>query len=74
MRNLSSGEITRQQSFPPMKYKTEKERTNMQLTQEILRYIDEHREEAYQLLIELAQIPAPSNHEEKCAAFCYSIY
>lgn len=42
----------------------------MQLTSEILQYIDEHREEAYQLLIELAQIPAPSNHEEKRAAFC----
>ena len=42
----------------------------MQLTQEIFSYIDEHREEAYQLLIELAQIPAPSNHEEKRAAFC----
>lgn len=43
---------------------------NMQLSQEILGYIDDHREEAYQLLIELAQIPAPSNHEEKRAAFC----
>lgn len=42
----------------------------MQLTQEIFQYIDEHREEAYQLLLELAQIPAPSNHEEKRAAFC----
>jgi len=42
----------------------------MQLTQEILQYIDEHRQEAYDLLIELAQIPAPSNHEEKRAAFC----
>lgn len=42
----------------------------MQLNQEILHYIDEHREEALQLLIELAQIPAPSNHEQKRAAFC----
>lgn len=42
----------------------------MQLNQEILHYIDEHREEAFQLLIELAQIPAPSNHEQKRAAFC----
>lgn len=49
---------------------SQKEMTNMQLNQEILHYIDEHREEALQLLIELAQIPAPSNHEQKRAAFC----
>ena len=42
----------------------------MQLSQEIIQYIEEHRQEAYDLLIELAQIPAPSNHEEKRAAFC----
>ena len=36
----------------------------------VLRYMDEHRQEAYALLLELAQIPAPSNHEEKRAAFC----
>ena len=42
----------------------------MQLTPEILQYIDSHREEAYQLLLELAQIPAPSNHEEQRAEFC----
>lgn len=42
----------------------------MQLTESILNYIDEHREEAFQLLVELAQIPAPSNHEEMRAAFC----
>ena len=42
----------------------------MQLSQEILQYINEHQQEAYDLLIELAQIPAPSNHEEKRAAFC----
>ncbi len=42
----------------------------MQLTPEILRYIDEHRQEAFDLLLELAVIPAPSNHEEKRAAFC----
>lgn len=42
----------------------------MQLSQEILQYIDEHRQEAFDLLVELAQIPAPSNHEEKRAAFC----
>ena len=42
----------------------------MELSQRILTYIDHHREEAYQLLLELAQIPSPSNHEERRAAFC----
>lgn len=42
----------------------------MQLSQEIIRYIEEHRQEAYDLLVELAQIPAPSNMEEKRAEFC----
>jgi len=42
----------------------------MQLSEHIKKYIEEHREEAYQLLTELAKIPAPSNHEEKRAAFC----
>ena len=42
----------------------------MQLTQNILDYIKEHEQEAVELLIELAQIPAPSHHEEKRAAFC----
>ena len=42
----------------------------MQLSQEILHYIEEHRQEAFDLLIELAQIPAPSNYEEKRATFC----
>lgn len=42
----------------------------MELTQHILEYIEAHREEAYDLLIELAQIPAPSNHEEVRAEFC----
>lgn len=42
----------------------------MQLTQQILTYIEDHRQEAYDLLLELAQIPAPSNHEEKRAEFC----
>ena len=37
---------------------------------EIMTYIAKHREEAYALLLELARIPAPSNHEEKRAAFC----
>ena len=42
----------------------------MQLTQQILDYIDAHRQEAFDLLVELAKIPAPSNHEEKRAEFC----
>lgn len=42
----------------------------MQLSEQILTYIAQHRQEAQELLIELAQIPAPSNHEEKRAAFC----
>ena len=42
----------------------------MKLTSEILQYIEDHRQEAFDLLVELAQIPAPSNHEEKRAAFC----
>lgn len=42
----------------------------MKLTSEILQYIEDHRREAFDLLVELAQIPAPSNHEEKRAAFC----
>jgi len=42
----------------------------MEMTREILNYMDDHRQEAYDLLIELAQIPAPSNHEEKRAEFC----
>lgn len=42
----------------------------MKLTAPILKYIDAHRQEAYELLLELAQIPAPSNYEEKRAEFC----
>lgn len=42
----------------------------MMLTEEILKYIEEHRQEAFDLLVELAQIPAPSNHEELRAAYC----
>ena len=40
------------------------------LKQEIQEYIDAHEEEAYRLLVTLAQIPAPSNHEEKRVEFC----
>ena len=45
----------------------------MELTKEILTYIDSHWQQAYELLIELAQIPAPSNHEEKRAQFCKAL-
>ena len=40
------------------------------LKQEIQEYIDAHETEAYRLLVTLAQIPAPSNHEEKRMEFC----
>lgn len=36
----------------------------------MLMYIEEHKKEAYELLLTLARIPAPSNHEEKRARFC----
>ena len=39
------------------------------LDQTILDYISEHAQETYDLLVELAQIPSPSNHEEKRAEF-----
>lgn len=42
----------------------------MKITREIIDYIDAHADEAYELLLTLAQIPAPSNHEEKRAEFC----
>lgn len=42
----------------------------MDISQEILKYIDGHRQEAFDLLVELAQIPAPSHHEELRAEFC----
>ena len=42
----------------------------MNLTNEILSYIESHADEALALLTELAQIPAPSNHEERRAEFC----
>ena len=37
--------------------------------QEILDYIEAHRQYGYDLLAELGQIPAPSNHEEKRAQY-----
>lgn len=42
----------------------------MLLNEQILSYIEAHQQEAFDLLVELAQIPAPSNHEELRAAFC----
>ncbi len=42
----------------------------MNLTPDILTYIENHQQEAFDLLAELAQIPAPSHHEEKRAQFC----
>ena len=40
------------------------------LEQKVLDYIHGHEQEARELLITLAQIPSPSNHEEKRADFC----
>ena len=42
----------------------------MKITEQILEYIKSHEQEAVELLMELAQIPAPSHQEEKRAAFC----
>lgn len=42
----------------------------MELTCDILNYIDTHSQEAIELLISLAQIPAPSNYEGERANFC----
>ena len=42
----------------------------MEITREMTAYMDEHRQEAYELLLTLAQIPAPSHHEEQRAEFC----
>ncbi len=41
----------------------------MILNNTILKYIEAHKDEAFELLVELAQIPAPSNQEEKRAEF-----
>ena len=40
------------------------------LSNEVLNYIENSKEEVYQLLEELCQIPAPSGKEEKRAKFC----
>ena len=37
---------------------------------DVISYLDDHAEEALRLLMELAQIPAPSNQEERRAKFC----
>lgn len=42
----------------------------MNLSNRILQYIDTHAEDAQQLLLDLARIPAPSDHEERRAQFC----
>jgi acetylornithine deacetylase/succinyl-diaminopimelate desuccinylase-like protein len=42
----------------------------MSLPQTIINYIEQHKDEAFRLLVELAKIPSPSNHEEKRARFC----
>ena len=42
----------------------------MTLSKDTLQYIDTHAKEAFRLLCELAQIPAPSNHEDRRAQFC----
>ena len=40
------------------------------MKEEALTYLELHAEEALRLLMELAQIPAPSNQEERRAEFC----
>ena len=40
------------------------------MTNEVISYIESHADEALRLLIDLAQIPAPSNQEERRAEFC----
>ena len=42
----------------------------MELTNHVLEYIKAHEQEALELLMELAVIPAPSHHEERRAYFC----
>ena len=37
----------------------ERKRKQMILSEEMIRYIENHRQEAYSLLLELARIPAP---------------
>ena len=42
----------------------------MKLTKEMTAWVEDHFQEHYELLLELAQIPAPSNQEERRAEFC----
>ena len=42
----------------------------MDMTGQITEYISKHMDETLELLVTLAKIPAPSNHEEKRAEFC----
>ena len=42
----------------------------MKLNADILQYIKDHEQQALELLLELAVIPAPSHHEELRAEFC----
>ena len=42
----------------------------MQLNEQIIKYIESHFDEARDIIIELAKIPAPSHNEEKRAEFC----
>ena len=42
----------------------------MTLNADILQYIEHQSQEAFDLLVELAQIPAPSHYEDRRAAFC----
>lgn len=42
----------------------------MDISQNVLEYIESHRQEAFDLLVTLAQIPAPSGQEQLRAKFC----
>ena len=42
----------------------------MSINESVVKYVDAHKQEAYELLLTLAQIPAPSHNEEKRAEFC----
>ncbi|MBO5300303.1 MAG: peptidase, partial [Clostridia bacterium] len=42
----------------------------MKLDEKLLDYIETLKDEQYQLLLTIAQIPAPSGNEEKRAEFC----
>lgn len=42
----------------------------MSLNESVISYIDSHKDEAYNLLLTIAQIPAPSHHEEQRAEYC----